>query len=75
MATAVEPATGQEPPLPVHWKQGVLVLDKQDRLSWIGKKVRPDQVGKVDLALYRDAGDGWQLRVSRTGNHQRRTST
>jgi hypothetical protein len=62
MATVVEPATGQEPSLPAHWKQGLYVVDPQDRLTWIGKRVRPDQVGKVDLGLYRDAGDGWQLR-------------
>ena len=62
MATVVEPATGDERPLPVHWKQGVLVIDAQNRLTWIGKRVRPEQVGQVDLALYQDAGDGWQLR-------------
>jgi hypothetical protein len=33
MATVVEPATGQEPFLPDHWKQAVLVIDRQDRLS------------------------------------------
>ena len=60
MATVVEPATGTEPPLPAHWKQGVLVIDAQDRLTWIGRKVRPDQVGEVDLQLYQDVGDGWQ---------------
>ena len=61
MSTVVEPATGQEPSLPAHWRQGVLVIDAQDRLTWIGKRVRPDQVGKVNLALYLDTGDGWQL--------------
>jgi hypothetical protein len=62
MSTVVEPATGTEPPLPVHWKQGLYVVDAQGRLTWIGKRVRPDQVGKVDLPLYQDVGDGWQLR-------------
>src|SRR5262245_5074201 len=61
METVVEPATGEEPPLPAHWRQGVLVIDAQDRLTWIGKRVRPDQVGEVALGLYRDAGDGWEL--------------
>jgi hypothetical protein len=61
MRTVVEPATGQEPSLPAHWRQGVLVIDAQDRLTWIGKRVRPDQVGEVDLGLHRDAGDGWEL--------------
>jgi hypothetical protein len=60
MSTVVEPASGTEPPLPAHWKQGVLVIDAQDRL-WIGKRVRPDQIGQVDLDRYKDAGDGWQL--------------
>jgi hypothetical protein len=62
MATVVEPATGDERPLPVHWKQGVLVIDRQGRLTWIGKRVRPEQVGKVDPAFYQDVGEGWQLR-------------
>jgi hypothetical protein len=60
MSTVVEPANGTEPPLPAHWKQGVLVIDAQDRRTWIGKRVRPDQVSQVDLALYKDAGDGWE---------------
>jgi hypothetical protein len=62
MATVVEPASGTEPPLPAHWKQGVLVIDAQNRLTWIGKRVRPDPLGQVDLDRYQDAGDGWQLR-------------
>jgi hypothetical protein len=61
METVVEPATREEPRLPAHWRQGVLVIDPQHRLTWIGKKVRPDQVGKVDLGHYMDAGDGWAL--------------
>jgi len=48
--------------LPVHWKQGVLAIDARDRVTWIGKRVRPKQVGPVHLARYRDAGDPWQLR-------------
>jgi hypothetical protein len=62
MSTVVEPATGTEPPLPPHWKQGLYVVDLQGRVTWIGKRVRPEHVGKVDLALYEDVGDGWQLR-------------
>jgi hypothetical protein len=27
-----------------------------------GKKVRPDQVDKMGLNLYQNAGDGWALR-------------
>jgi hypothetical protein len=62
IATVVEPATGQEPSLPDHWRQGVLVIDAQNRLTWIGKRVRPDPIGQVDLDRYQDVGDGWQLR-------------
>jgi hypothetical protein len=40
----------------------VLVIDAQNRLTWIGKRVRPDPIGQVDLGRYWDAGDGWQLR-------------
>ena len=62
MATVVEPATGQELPLPAHWRQGLYVVDPHDRLTWIGKRVRPEQVGPFHLALYQDVGDAWQLR-------------
>ena len=36
-------------------------LTLKGKRLWIGKRVRPDQVGEVDLGLYRDAGDGWEL--------------
>lgn len=60
--TVVEPATGDEHSLPADWSQGVFVIDDRDRLTWIGKKVRPDQVGTVNHALYQDKGDGWQIK-------------
>ncbi len=60
--TLVEPAKGDEPKLPTDWRQVVLVwADDPDRLTWIGKKVRPDQIGNIDFSLYRDVGDGWEL--------------
>jgi hypothetical protein len=61
MSTEVEPATGREPPLPAHWKEGVLAIDAQDRVTWIGKRVPPDQLGDLGTGIYRDAGDGWEL--------------
>jgi hypothetical protein len=61
MSTEVEPATGQEPPLPMHRKQAVLAIDAQDRVTWIGKSVPPDQLGGLDTRIYWDAGDGWEL--------------
>jgi hypothetical protein len=49
--TFVEPATGQEPKLPVHWRQVVRSG------TWIGKKV-----ADADLSAYEDKGDGYLLR-------------
>jgi hypothetical protein len=60
-ATVVEIATGEEPTIPEHWKQGVFVVGAPDRLTWIGKNVRPDHVGDMDIGLYWDARDGWQF--------------
>lgn len=59
--TLVEPASGDELQLPTNWRQSVLVMDNDDQLNWIGKRVRPDQIGNVDFTLYRDVGDGWEL--------------
>jgi hypothetical protein len=59
----VEAADGTEQEtLPAHWKQGVLVLDNQEKYSWIGKRVRiPDQTNKIDFDQYRETEDGWVL--------------
>jgi hypothetical protein len=59
----VEAADGTEnETLPVHWKQGVLVLDNQEKYSWIGKRVRiTDQTGKIDFDQYLETEDGWVL--------------
>ena len=60
--SVVEPVDGTEQAaLPNYWRQAALVVGNDDRLTWIGKRVRPEQIGNVDLRLYRDAGDGWEL--------------
>lgn len=60
--TVVELAQGNEPELPPHWSQAVLVMNNQDVFTWIGKRVRPPQLGTVvDFNKYRDVGDGWEL--------------
>ena len=53
MFTFVERASGHELTLPVNWRQTV------HSSAWIGKKVAA--VG-VDLSLYEEKGDGYQLR-------------
>ena len=58
----VESATGLEPVLPDNWKQGAYTL-AGNVFTYIGKQVRPDQIGNVDLCLYRDVGEGWELIV------------
>ena len=58
----VEPADGTEQAaLPAHWRQAVFVMGNDERLTWIGKRVRPDQVGRIDRSHYRDIADGWEL--------------
>lgn len=57
--TVVEPITGEEPTLPIHWKRVVYVVKPGDYFTWIGKDVRPDQTGPVDLRLFEDVGDGY----------------
>jgi hypothetical protein len=56
--STVEPADGSEPMLPTYWKQGVLVLGFDNKLTWVGKRVRADQRLGWDLSDYRDVGDG-----------------
>lgn len=63
MQSAVEPADGTEPVLPKDWKQAVFVMDANDKFTWIGKRVRPDQIGKVDMSQYQDAGEGFVPKV------------
>jgi hypothetical protein len=61
MYTVVEPAEGDEPELPADWRRVVYVMNNQDVFTWIGKRVRPEQVGNIDFSLYRDVGDGLEL--------------
>jgi hypothetical protein len=65
-ATQIEPADGTEQvSLPNDWKSCVMVMDMNDRFTWVGKKVRPDQTGPnappTNQNGYRDMGDGWAL--------------
>jgi hypothetical protein len=57
----IEQGSGEDVMLPAHWMQGMYVLDR-DVFVWIGKRVRPDQVGQVDFSLYHDEGDGYRLK-------------
>lgn len=59
--SVIEQGSGEDVMLPAHWMQGIYVLDK-DVFVWIGKRVRPEQVGQVDLGLYHDEGDGYKLK-------------
>jgi hypothetical protein len=55
----IEPIDGSESAtLPVWWKEGVLVMDDQSVPTWVGKRVRPDQIAGFDLQGYQDAGEG-----------------
>jgi hypothetical protein len=63
LRSVVEPTDWTEQAtLPAHWRQGVLVMGRDNRYSWIGKRVGVDQLGKMDLCDYEDAGDGWRLK-------------
>lgn len=57
--TIVEPADGTEMMLPLNWKQAVLVMNQNDKFTYIGKLVRPEQVGGLDITGYHDAGDAY----------------
>ena len=54
----VEPVDGSEQEtLPTWWKEAVLVTDDQFVPTWVGKRVRPDQLAGFSLQGYRDAGE------------------
>lgn len=58
--THIEPVGDREPlALPEQWRAAVLVMDDNGGWSWIGKRVRPDQVGEVDLSQYQEHRDGY----------------
>jgi hypothetical protein len=55
---AIEPVDGSEAAtLPTWWKEGVLVTNDQSVLTWVGKRVRPDQTAGFDLTGYTDVGE------------------
>jgi hypothetical protein len=57
-----EPADGSEQEtLPDWWKEAVLVTDDQFLLTWVGKRVRPDQTAGFNLQGDRDVGAGLVL--------------
>jgi hypothetical protein len=62
--TIIEPIDGSETAsLPPDWKQAVCVFDVgNDKYTWIGKKVWPDQVGNIDYNLYDAEPDGFSLK-------------
>jgi hypothetical protein len=67
LRSVVEPTDWTErATLPVHWKQGVLVMGWDNRYRWIGKRVALEQLREIDLRDYEDAGDGWRLRDHRS---------
>lgn len=55
----IEPVDGTETAtLPTWWKEAVLVTDDQFEPTWVGKRVRPDQVAGFDLSQFKDMGEG-----------------
>lgn len=63
LRSVVEPTNWTErATLPVHWRQGVLVMGRGDRYSWVGKRLSFDRRGNIDFRDYEDAGDGWRLK-------------
>jgi hypothetical protein len=63
LRSVVEPTDWTErATLPVHWRQGVLVMGWDSRYSWIGRRAGLERLGKIDLSDYEDTGDGWRLK-------------
>jgi hypothetical protein len=62
--TIIESADGSETAsLPADWKQAVYVFDiGNDKYTWIGKKIRPDQMRNFDRNLYDAEPDGFSLK-------------
>lgn len=58
--SVVEPADGGEAAtLPAHWSQGVLVVGRGEKFTWIGKRVPRGWLTRTALRDYEDAGEGW----------------
>jgi hypothetical protein len=62
--TIIESADGSETAsLPADWKQAVYVFDiGNDKYTWIGKKIPPDQMRNFDRNLYDAEPDGFSLK-------------
>lgn len=58
--SAILPADGTELSLPDYWREAIFVV-QGNQFTWIGKRVRPDQIGTIDYEKYRDVGEGWEL--------------
>lgn len=58
----VELADGsEEVSLPSHWAEGVLSIDVDDELLWVGKRVRREQLPENwDRSAYVEVVEGWQ---------------
>jgi hypothetical protein len=55
----IEPVDGSEKAtLPKWWKQAVLVVVDQVVPTWVGKRVRPQQIAGFNLQGYKDVGEG-----------------
>jgi hypothetical protein len=67
-ATAEQVDGSETVSLPNFWKQCVMVMDANDRFTWVGKMVRAEQTGPnfppTRLEGYRDMGDGWALQAT-----------
>lgn len=48
--------------LPSYWVEGVLVMGYDDRFTWIGKRVRDDQIIGVSLSDYNFVDNGYILK-------------
>lgn len=48
--TKIVEAVGNEPELPDNWMSYIYVLDRDDRLKFVGSNVRPDQIRGLDTS-------------------------
>ena len=62
LTSAIELATGSEVVLPVWWKKKVIAANG-DKLTWIGKAVRKDQLEGWDISDLVETEDGWKASV------------
>jgi hypothetical protein len=57
--SVIELSVGDEPTLPTHWKQGVVSYDEDFIPIWFGRRVRKEQLGRLDASRYNETPDGW----------------